>query len=92
MNNLAVTLRLQGDLAGARALQEETLAASRRVLGAEHPNTLISMDNLAETLRSQGDEAGARAPEKKALSASRASEEPLEEQKNTTLYDGDRQL
>jgi len=32
----------------------------RRVLGGEHPSTLISMYNLAETLRAQGDLPGAR--------------------------------
>ena len=41
MNNLAETLRAQGDLAGARGLQEQVLDLRRRVLGAEHPNTLL---------------------------------------------------
>ena len=53
MSNLAETLCAQGDLAGARKLQEETLAIRRRVLGPEHPATLTSMNNLAETLRSR---------------------------------------
>ena len=39
MSNLAATLRAQGDLAGARALQEQVLEARRRVLGEEHPDT-----------------------------------------------------
>ena len=60
MNNLAATLRALGDHAGARELHEQTLAAQRRLLGDEHPNTLISMNNLAETLRALGDHAGAR--------------------------------
>ena len=60
MNNLADTMRAQGDLAGARKLQEETLRIQSRVLGPEHPDTLTSMNNLAETLRAQGDLAGAR--------------------------------
>ena len=42
MNNLADTLRAQGDLAGARALQERVLEARRRVLGEEHPDTLTA--------------------------------------------------
>ena len=50
MNNLARTLRAQGDHAGARTIQEEVLAIRCRVLGAEHPDTLISMNNLASTL------------------------------------------
>ena len=37
MNNLAATLRAQGDLAGARKLHEEVLDIRRRVLGPEHP-------------------------------------------------------
>jgi hypothetical protein len=60
MNNLAGTLRAQGDLAGARTLLEQDLEVRRRILGEEHPDTLISMDNLAKTLRAQGDLAGAR--------------------------------
>jgi eukaryotic-like serine/threonine-protein kinase len=43
MNNLAETLRAQGDLPGARALQEKALEARRRVLGEEHPATLTSI-------------------------------------------------
>ena len=50
MNTLASTLQAQGDLAGARALQEQVLTVRRRVLGEEHPSTLISMNNLAGTL------------------------------------------
>src|SRR5262249_40231447 len=37
MNNLAETLRAQGDLAGVRGLQEKVLEASRRIRGEEHP-------------------------------------------------------
>ena len=60
MNNLAETLRAQGDLAGARKLEEEALEILRRVLGPEHLATLASMNNLASTLQAQGDLAGAR--------------------------------
>ncbi len=55
MNNLALTLGGQGDLAGARALQEKVLEVRRRVLGKEHPDTLISMANLAYTLLQMGE-------------------------------------
>ena len=55
MNNLAMTLWAQGDLRGARALEERVLQVKRRVLGEEHLDTLLSMNNLAETLREQGD-------------------------------------
>ncbi|MBF0394880.1 MAG: tetratricopeptide repeat protein, partial [Alphaproteobacteria bacterium] len=60
MNNLAGTLWAQGDLAGARAFEEQVLSVRRRVLGEEHPATLTSMNNLAGTLGAQGDLAGAR--------------------------------
>jgi hypothetical protein len=71
MNNLAITLRAQGDLAGAQALQEQVVAVSRRVLSEEHPNTLTSMNNLADTLGAQGDLAGARALQEQALAVCR---------------------
>ena len=58
MNNLASTLSHQGDLAGARALQEQVLEVHKRVLGEAHPDTLTSMNNLASTLWNQGDLAG----------------------------------
>jgi DnaJ-domain-containing protein 1 len=71
MNNLAATLRDQGELPGARALQEQVLQARRRMLGEEHPDTLVSMNNLAETLRAQGDLPGARALQEQVLQAQR---------------------
>jgi hypothetical protein len=60
MSHLAITLRAQDDLAGARKLQEETLGIRCRVLGPEHLDTLDSINALAVTLRVQGDLAGAR--------------------------------
>ncbi|MGA7178505.1 MAG: tetratricopeptide repeat protein [Thiobacillaceae bacterium] len=71
MNNLAETLRAQGDLPGARALQETVLEVSRRVLGEAHPDTLTSMSDLAATLWNQGDLPGARALEEKVLEVRR---------------------
>ncbi len=55
MNNLATTLHYQGDLAGARGLQEQALDVRRRVLGAEHPNTSVSAYNLLYTLLEVGE-------------------------------------
>ena len=55
MNNLAVTLKAQGDLRGARELQERVLETQRRVFGEGNPATLTSMNNLAVTLQAQGD-------------------------------------
>jgi hypothetical protein len=45
----------QGDLAGARKLQEETLDIRRRVLGPEHPDTSTSAWNLLRTLQDSGE-------------------------------------
>jgi tetratricopeptide (TPR) repeat protein len=67
MNNLAVTLRAQGDLNRARELREKVLEISRRVLGEEHPDTLRSMNNLAESLSAQGDLNRARELQEKVL-------------------------
>jgi hypothetical protein len=61
----------QGDLAGARRLQEQVLKARRRVLGEEHPNTLTAKGNLAVTLAEQGDLAGARPLQEQVLKARR---------------------
>ena len=67
MNNLGHTLRAQGDLLGARVLQEKVLEVRCRVLGEEHPHTLTSIDNAASTLFYQGDLPGARALQEKVL-------------------------
>jgi tetratricopeptide (TPR) repeat protein len=50
MNNLAQTLKAQGDLAGARTLEEQVLEARARLLCKEHQDTLSSMLNLAKLL------------------------------------------
>jgi hypothetical protein len=71
MNNLAGTLWSQGDLTGARKIQEQVLEARRRVLGEDHPDTLSSLNNLASTLKAQGDLAGARKIEEQVLAARR---------------------
>jgi hypothetical protein len=47
MGNLALTLYAQGDPAGAQELKEQVLAARRRVLGEEHPDTLAAKRILA---------------------------------------------
>ena len=51
MNNLALTIKAQGDLVSAQRLHERVLGVITRVLGEEHPDTLTSIGNLAETLR-----------------------------------------
>jgi Tetratricopeptide repeat len=41
LNNLALLLHSQGDLAGARPLHERALATFQKVLGPEHPRRSI---------------------------------------------------
>ena len=53
MNKLGGTLYAQGDLAGARKLQEQVLEAMGRLLGKDHPYTLTAMNNLAKILRAE---------------------------------------
>ncbi len=60
LNNLALTLKAQGDLAGARPLYERALAIREKTLGSEHEDTAQSLNNLALLIQAQGDLAGAR--------------------------------
>ncbi len=60
LNNLARTLKDQGDLAAARSLFERVVRIREKVLGAEHPETASSLNNLAALLRAQGDYMAAR--------------------------------
>ncbi len=76
MGNLAVTLSAQGDLPGARRLEEDVFSTVRRVLGPEHPNTLASMNNLADTMRAQGELAGARKLQEEVLTVLRRVQGP----------------
>jgi CHAT domain-containing protein/tetratricopeptide (TPR) repeat protein len=54
MANLAAIYFSLGRLAEALKLNEETLTLRRRVLGPEHPDTLMSMANLAANYHSLG--------------------------------------
>jgi hypothetical protein len=49
MANLAMTYQNQGRLKEAENLQVYVMDVSRRVLGAEHPDTLTSMTNMVLT-------------------------------------------
>src|SRR5258708_27940998 len=62
MNNLAQTVKAQGDLGRAHELHEQVLEARARLQGKEHPDTLTSMNNLAQTLRAQRRSAEAARP------------------------------
>jgi Tetratricopeptide repeat len=61
MNDLALTLRDQGNLDEAAAMSRKTLKKMQRILGDEHPTTITAMNNIALILRDQGklDEAAA---------------------------------
>ncbi|HWF96038.1 MAG TPA: tetratricopeptide repeat protein, partial [Xanthobacteraceae bacterium] len=60
LNNLALLLQDEGDLAGARARHERALAIREKTLGPEHPDTAESLNNLALLLQAQGELAAAR--------------------------------
>ena len=60
LNNLALLLRAQGDLAGARPLLERAVAIHEKALGPEHPAIAASLNSLAGLQQAQGDFAGAR--------------------------------
>jgi len=47
LNNLALLLQAQGDLAGARPLYERALAICEKTLGPAHPDTVLVRNNLA---------------------------------------------
>lgn len=53
-NNLGAAYVAAGRAAEAIPLYEQTQAACERVLGPDHPLTLISPDNLAEAYREAG--------------------------------------
>jgi tetratricopeptide (TPR) repeat protein/transcriptional regulator with XRE-family HTH domain len=59
LNNLALLLRAQGDLAAARPLLERALAIHENSLGPDHPLTATNLNNLALLLQGQGDLAAA---------------------------------
>jgi tetratricopeptide (TPR) repeat protein len=54
MNNLALSYAALGRHAEALKLREETLAARKRVLPPDHPDTLGSMNNLANSYAALG--------------------------------------
>ena len=60
-NNLACVLWDQGKLEEAKAMYERALAGQERALGADHPDTLQTVNNLADLLNDTGDAAAAAA-------------------------------
>jgi hypothetical protein len=53
MANLASTYRNQGRWTQAKELEVQVMETRKRVLGAEHPSTLTSINNLAHTYMKQ---------------------------------------
>jgi hypothetical protein len=53
-NNLALSLLGEGKYAEAERINLEVLGARRRVLGDEHPSTLVTAGNFASSLSDQG--------------------------------------
>ena len=53
-SNFALVLGENGDLNNAEQLEVQVMDMRKKLLGAEHPDTLISMGNLASTYRNQG--------------------------------------
>jgi hypothetical protein len=54
MGNLASTYHDQGKFDEAEQLEVQVLDMRKKLLGAEHPDTLSSMGNLASTYHDQG--------------------------------------
>jgi CHAT domain-containing protein/tetratricopeptide (TPR) repeat protein len=68
-NRQVVQLHGQGKYAEAGTLAEQVLAARERVLGPEHPDTLISANNLALAYQAQGRYGDAESLYRRALEA-----------------------
>jgi tetratricopeptide (TPR) repeat protein len=71
MNNLANALWSRGSYAQAEALYSQAMDIQRRVLGPEHPDTLLSMSNLADAYAGQGKYAQAEALSSRTLEINR---------------------
>ena len=54
MNQVGRMLQEQGRLGEAEVVYRRALEGRERVLGADHPSTLISVNNLGELLYAQG--------------------------------------
>ncbi len=65
--NFAGTIRVLGELAGARVLYEKVLEVRTRTLPDDHPELQAARKNLALTLKEFGDLEGARDLEEKVL-------------------------
>jgi tetratricopeptide (TPR) repeat protein len=67
LHNLAECSYITGNYSKAEQLNQQTLQLKEKVLGKEHPDTLMSMNNLARSLRQQGKFAEAEAMHRQTL-------------------------
>ena len=67
--NFALSMSAQGDLAGARALEQTVLGTLVRTLPEDHSDVLQVRTNLAATMSKMGDLTGARVLEEAVLEA-----------------------
>jgi tetratricopeptide (TPR) repeat protein len=72
MNNLAFAYKSYDQLASALPMLEAVLAKRKSVLGADHPDTLLSSHNLAGALQQSGQGAKAAALLEESLEKSKA--------------------
>jgi tetratricopeptide (TPR) repeat protein len=66
-NNLAMTLKIQGNYLEAKGMLENALRIAERNYGPDHPSTAVTNMNLAVVLQDLGDFAGARTLLEKAV-------------------------
>ena len=66
---LGTALKMRGYFADSKILLSDVLEARERTLGAEHPDTLVSVNNLAECLRAMGLQKDAEPLYRRALEA-----------------------
>ena len=71
MSNLALSLNDQGRYAEAQELHRNTMEIEGRVLGDDHPETLLSMSYLANSLLGQGRYAEAEELQRRTLEVQR---------------------
>jgi hypothetical protein len=86
MNNLVNALNQEGRYADAEKLGRLTLEIRRRVLGPEHPQTLMSTVNLASSLLLEGHYADAEKLQRETLAIQRRVRGPDNPDTAVTVY------
>ena len=76
LNNLAVSLGLAADYAGAERLFRRALAINEKTLGPDNPATATSLGNLAAVLMAVGEYEGAEPLLRRALAVEEKAEGP----------------